>query len=174
MILLPTQRRRRRTFFFLASIFILLLFVFSFRFNQIQETKIGLKMVDATLSSFDAVFDKFRADAPNFKFNLILFLADKDPSTNLSWCPDCVRAEPVIYKKLEAYADEVALLRAYVGDRPTWRNSQHPWRVDSRFKLTGVPTLISWDWNNDSVKARLEDHEAHLDHKIDDLLSASD
>ncbi|XP_022770072.1 thioredoxin-like protein Clot [Durio zibethinus] len=130
-----------------------------------------VKVVDATVSSFDRIFEKFRSDAPNNKFNLILFLADKDPSTSLSWCPDCIRAEPVIYKKLDALAEDVALLRAYVGDRPTWRNPQHPWRVDSTFKLTGVPTLVHWDWENDSIRARLGDHEAHLEHKIDALVS---
>ncbi|KZV20405.1 thioredoxin-like protein Clot [Dorcoceras hygrometricum] len=82
---------------------------------------------------------------------------------------DCVRAEPVIYKKLEASSDNVVLLRAYVGDRPTWRNPHHPWRTDSRFKLKGVPTLIRWE--DDAIKARLEDHEAHHEHKIDALLS---
>lgn len=83
---------------------------------------------------------------------------------------DCVRAEPVIYKTLEASPDDIALLQAYVGDRPTWRNPQHPFRVDSRFKLTGVPTLFRWE--NDTVSGRLEDHEAHLEHKIEALLSA--
>jgi len=82
-----------------------------------------------------------------------------------------VRAEPVILKKLEALPDDVALLRAYVGDRLTWRNPQHPWRVDSRFKLKGVPTLISWE--NDAVKGRLEDYEAHLEHKINALVSGN-
>ncbi|XWS45679.1 hypothetical protein CRYUN_Cryun14cG0000600 [Craigia yunnanensis] len=132
-----------------------------------------VKVVDATVSSFDSIFENFRSDAPNNKANLILFLADKDPSTSLSWCPDCIRAEPVIYKKLEleASVEDVALLRAYVGDRPTWRNPQHPWRVDSTFKLTGVPTLFHWDWENDAIRARLEDHEAQLEHKIDALLS---
>ncbi|XVF79587.1 hypothetical protein PTKIN_Ptkin15bG0001200 [Pterospermum kingtungense] len=72
---------------------------------------------------------------------------------------------------LEASAEDVALLRAYVGDRPTWRNPQHPWRLHSTFKLTGVPTLVKWDSENNAIKARLEDHEAHLDHKIDALLS---
>ncbi|GLT87773.1 hypothetical protein SLE2022_058350 [Rubroshorea leprosula] len=128
-----------------------------------------LKLVDATITSFDSVFEKFRSEASKNKANLVLFLADKDPSTSLSWCPDCVRAEPVIYKKLEASSDDVALLRAYVGDRPTWRNPNHPWRVDPRFKLTGVPTLISWE--NDTIKGRLEDHEAHLEDKIDALVS---
>lgn len=84
---------------------------------------------------------------------------------------DCVRAEPVIYKKLEASSDDVALLRAYVGDRPTWRNPQHPLRVDSTFKLKGVPTLILWE--NNAIKGRLEDHEAHVEHKIDALLTGN-
>ncbi|KAI3448929.1 hypothetical protein Pfo_005594 [Paulownia fortunei] len=130
-----------------------------------------MKVLDATVSTFQGVFEKFTSEAANNKANLILFLADKDPSTNLSWCPDCVRAEPVIYKKLEASSDDVALLRAYVGDRPTWRNPQHPWRADSRFKLRGVPTLIRWE--DGAIKARLEDHEAHLERKIDTLLSGN-
>ncbi|KAL0533235.1 hypothetical protein IC582_030451 [Cucumis melo] len=129
-----------------------------------------LKVVDATLSDFNAVFDKFRSQLPNNKANFILFLADKDPSTSRSWCPDCVRAEPVIYKKLEAASDDTALLRAYVGDRPTWRNPQHPWRVDCRFKLTGVPTLVRWE-ENDKISGRLEDHEAHVENKIDALIA---
>nr|ADR70873.1 thioredoxin-like family protein [Hevea brasiliensis] len=129
-----------------------------------------LKLLDATVSSFDGVFQKFISEAPQNKANLILLLADKDPSTNLSWCPACVRAEPVIYKKLEASSDDITLLRADVGDRPTWRNPQHPWRLDSRFKLTGVPTLVSWE--NDAIKGRLEDYEAHLEHKINALVSS--
>ncbi|KAH6803490.1 Thioredoxin superfamily protein [Perilla frutescens var. frutescens] len=128
-----------------------------------------MKASEATLSTFDEAFDKFTSEAANNKANLILFLADNDPSTNLSWCPDCVRAEPVICKKLEAASGNVALLKAYAGDRPTWRNPHHPWRLDSRFKLTGVPTLVRWE--NGLVKARLEDHEAHLERKIDALLS---
>ncbi|XP_052179384.1 thioredoxin-like protein Clot [Diospyros lotus] len=128
-----------------------------------------LHTLDATVANFGEVMEKFKSEAAENKTNLILFLADKDPSTCLSWCPDCVRAEPIIYKKLEASADDVALLRAYVGDRPTWRNPNHPWRIDSKFKLARVPTLIRWE--DDAIKGRLEDHEAHLEHKIDDLLA---
>ena len=46
-----------------------------------------LNLVDATVSNFDNVFEKFRSEAQNNRANLILFLADKDPSTSLSWCP---------------------------------------------------------------------------------------
>ncbi|KMT18693.1 hypothetical protein BVRB_2g028180 [Beta vulgaris subsp. vulgaris] len=131
----------------------------------------GLKIVEATVANFNEVFNKFKEEAANNKANLILFLADKEPSTSLSWCPDCVRAEPVIYKKLEEAGENVALLRAYVGDRPTWRTPSNPFRIDSRFQLKGVPTLIRWE--NDAVAARLEDHEAHIDSKISALLSES-
>lgn len=77
----------------------------------------------------------------------------------------------MICKKLEASSDNVALLKAYVGDRPTWRNPQHPWRVDPRFKLVGVPTLIRWE--DGAIKGRLEDDEAHVEAKIDNLLSGN-
>ncbi|XP_077215124.1 thioredoxin superfamily protein [Tasmannia lanceolata] len=128
-----------------------------------------LTMVDATVANFDQVFEKFRSETTKNQTKLLLFLADKDPSTSLSWCPDCVRAEPVIYKKLGASSCDVVLLRAYVGDRPTWRNPNHPWRVDARFKLRGVPTLILWE--DESVKGLLQDHEAHIEAKIDALIA---
>ncbi|KAJ0961722.1 hypothetical protein J5N97_000041 [Dioscorea zingiberensis] len=103
-----------------------------------------LKIEDATLADFDDAFEKFKAGGPVNQMKFLLFLADKDPSTTLSWCPDCNVAEPVIYEKLETSEKDVLLLRAYVGDRPTWRNPAHPWRVDTQFKLKGVPTLIQW------------------------------
>ncbi|XP_074321604.1 thioredoxin-like protein Clot [Silene latifolia] len=131
----------------------------------------GLTKFDATISNFDEIFPKFEAESPNHKFNLILFLADIDPSTSLSWCPDCVRAEPIIYRHLEESNDDVALLRAYVGDKPTWRNPQHPWRIDPRFEVKGVPTLVRWGSNG--VEARLEDDEAHVPEKIAELLGDS-
>lgn len=46
-----------------------------------------LKTVDATVSNFNQVFENFKSEAPKNQINLLLFLADKDPSTSLSWCP---------------------------------------------------------------------------------------
>ncbi|XP_065011396.1 thioredoxin-like protein Clot [Musa acuminata AAA Group] len=137
-----------------------------------------LKTFDADLSNFDQVFEGFTksettegspSEPGQLKF--LLFLADKDPSTNRSWCPDCNVAEPIIYEKLEASNINLVLLRAYVGDRPTWRNPSHPWRVDPRFKLMGVPTLIRWE--NEAVAGRLEDYEAHIGDKIDSILASN-
>lgn len=55
--------------------------------GQASQIQMPLKLSDATVSSFDNVFDKFKSEAPKNKANFILFLADKDPSTSLSWCP---------------------------------------------------------------------------------------
>ncbi|KAM0954924.1 hypothetical protein TB2_023023 [Malus domestica] len=73
-----------------------------------------LKLADATISTFDCVFDKFKVEALNNKINFILFLADNDPST--SWCPDCVRFEHVIYKRLEATPDDAALFLEHMSE----------------------------------------------------------
>lgn len=61
---------------------------------------------------------------------------------------------------MEASPNEIAVLRAYVGDKPTWRNPQHPWKVDPRFKLIGLPTLIHWE--HDAIKRRLENREVNI------------
>ncbi|PHT76400.1 Thioredoxin-like protein Clot [Capsicum annuum] len=54
----------------------------------------------------------------------------------------------------------IILMRVYVGHRRTWRTPRHPWRLDGSFNLKGIPTSIRWE--NDAIKGRLEDHEAHL------------
>lgn len=78
----------------------------------------------------------------------------------------------MIYEKLEALQGrDAVLLRAYVGDKPTWRDPAHPWRVDPRFQLKGVPTLIRWE--KGAAAARLEDDEAHLGDKIDAIIDAA-
>ncbi|KAK8963488.1 Thioredoxin-like protein Clot [Platanthera guangdongensis] len=59
-------------------------------------------------------------------------------------CMDCNAAEPVIYSKISASTSDVAILKAFARDRSTWRDPSHPWRVNARFKLNGVPTLIRW------------------------------
>ncbi|XVF02373.1 hypothetical protein REPUB_Repub04eG0169800 [Reevesia pubescens] len=111
----------------------------------------SLKVVDETISSFDSIFEKFILDAPNNKANFIIFLVDKDLFTTLSWCPKCVSAKPMIYKKLETKTlsedEDVALLRAYVGDIPTWRNPQQPWRLH--------PTLGGYTLHSNSLKSQL-------------------
>ncbi|CAN6201676.1 unnamed protein product [Urochloa humidicola] len=135
-----------------------------------------VEKVDATLADFGAHFDRLFASpeaAADGNVKLLLFLADREPGSSLTWCPDCNVAEPVIYERLEEAmrGRDAVLLRAYVGDKPTWRDPAHPWRVDPRFELKGVPTLIRWEGG--AAAARLGDEEAHLKDKVDALLGGA-
>lgn len=49
----------------------------------------------------------------------VLFTGSKDVSTGESWCPDCVKAEPVLEKSLESLPENSEFITCYVGDRPT-------------------------------------------------------
>uniref|UniRef100_A0A0C9S9E9 TSA: Wollemia nobilis Ref_Wollemi_Transcript_970_676 transcribed RNA sequence n=1 Tax=Wollemia nobilis TaxID=56998 RepID=A0A0C9S9E9_9CONI len=101
----------------------------------------GFTQIDAKVDNFSAALTSVEANNDKDRITLLLFLADKDPSSGLSWCP---------------------------GDRPTWRNPSHPWRMDERFKLKGLPTLIRW--KEGAIAGRLEDHEAHIESRISKLL----
>lgn len=46
----------------------------------------------------------------------------------------------------------LSLVEVDVGDSETWRDPNHPLRVDQQLKLTGIPTLIEWTENGPAVK----------------------
>jgi len=37
-----------------------------------------------------------------------------------------------------------SLLEVNVGQRAAWKSPEHPFRKDSKIKLTGVPTVLGW------------------------------
>ncbi|EFJ07219.1 hypothetical protein SELMODRAFT_134020 [Selaginella moellendorffii] len=127
-------------------------------------------IVDSSVGDLDGVLEA--AEKQGGGAVLLLFLGDRIPSIGRSWCPDCVRAEPVIYKEVESAGHKVTLVRVNVGDKPTWRDPAHPLRIDPRFRLTGVPTLIRW--SSGTIVDRLEDHEAHLADKVRRLVNTPD
>jgi hypothetical protein len=56
----------------------------------------------------------------------VVFTADPDPFTGMSWCPDCVRSVPTVRRLMrEAGA---SLLEVEVGARPAWKSPGHPFR----------------------------------------------
>ncbi|KAL3695819.1 hypothetical protein R1sor_009895 [Riccia sorocarpa] len=135
--------------------------------GESEEIKMPGAMIDADFNNFDSVLKA--AEVQGAGTLLLLFLANRDSALGKSWCPDCVRAEPVIYKVVDGAEKPVTLVRVYVGDRPTWRNAEHPLRKDPRFTLKGVPTLIKWE--NGGITGRLEDYEAHVEEKVKKLIS---
>ncbi|KAG0248948.1 ribosomal 40S subunit protein S24B, partial [Mortierella polycephala] len=73
----------------------------------------------------------------------IYYHATNDPVTGKSWCPDCVRADPVVEEQF-ADLDDVVLLDVGVGDRLTWKDLNHPYRHDTTMIVKSIPTLVHW------------------------------
>ncbi|XP_068126296.1 thioredoxin domain-containing protein 17 isoform X1 [Hyperolius riggenbachi] len=67
-----------------------------------------------------------------------LFSGDKDEAGE-SWCPDCVKAEPIIRGELCHLPEGAIFIYCQVGDRPYWKDPTNPFK--QKMHLTGVPTL---------------------------------
>ena len=82
-----------------------------------------------------------------------------------SWCPDCIAADPIIdrnMKYLNLNDNNDTFITVYVGDRATWKDSNHILRHDSRFNVTGVPTILLYDNNKKQRLVELECHNTNL------------
>lgn len=62
----------------------------------------------------------------------------------MSWCPDCVEAEPIIADAMKQFADDSVLIHVDVGDRAAWKDIKNPFRLDKDTNLSVIPTLIRW------------------------------
>ncbi len=61
-----------------------------------------------------------------------------------SWCPDCVKADPVIDAAVKSQEGDVVLLHVGVGDRAFWKDPNCVFRKDPSTRLRCVPTLVKW------------------------------
>lgn len=105
-----------------------------------------MSVVTTLIASDPAEFDSqlSQAEALNAKHTYLLFYASEDPSTGRSWCPDCVRAKPLIDALLAKQTESTVLLVANV-DRSSYKgNPEYSYRLDPRIELRCVPTLIRW------------------------------
>uniref|UniRef100_T1GFC3 Thioredoxin domain-containing protein 17 n=1 Tax=Megaselia scalaris TaxID=36166 RepID=T1GFC3_MEGSC len=73
------------------------------------------------------------------------FTGNKD-SNGVSWCPDCVVAEPHVKAALEKYeADsDMKFVVINVGERAFWKDMKNPFRLDNNCKISVIPTLVRW------------------------------
>ena len=98
--------------------------------------------------------------------DLVLFTGAKNPETGVSWCPDCVSADPVIEKYIENEKYKgVKLVKCHIG-RPEWKSAENVFKLDPSLKLTSVPTLLIWEDN----KKRLVEGQLLKTDMIDMLL----
>ncbi|XP_030757869.1 thioredoxin domain-containing protein 17-like [Sitophilus oryzae] len=95
----------------------------------------------AGYEEFSKFFDKFEASG---KLVHVYFTGSKLPSGE-SWCPDCVKAWPIVEKQISQLPEDSHFITVEVGDRETWKDPNCGFRKDARTKLLVVPTLIRWN-----------------------------
>merc|ERR1711894_191859 len=59
-----------------------------------------------------------------------------------NWCPDCVKADPVVERCLSKLDKDAVFIHCGVGDRTFWKDQQNVFRTDQVLKLKSVPTLM--------------------------------
>ncbi|XP_026283399.1 thioredoxin domain-containing protein 17 [Frankliniella occidentalis] len=89
-------------------------------------------------------------------------------SAGKSWCPDCVKAEPVVEEVMKTSAASNAhFLHVSVGDRSAWRDPNCSFRTDARLKLTCIPTLLRW-----GTSEKLLEEDCAIKQKVADFIAA--
>ena len=99
----------------------------------------------------------------------LLFTGSKNPSTGHSWCPDCVRAHPLIEDQLAALKGKNVFITMNV-DREPYRSPDYVFRKDSKIALRCVPTLIKWV--DGKVENRLNDDQSQQKAALEEFFSS--
>ncbi|XP_038550630.1 thioredoxin domain-containing protein 17-like [Micropterus salmoides] len=69
------------------------------------------------------------------------FSGDKD-AQGKSWCPDCVKAEPVVRGEMAHLPEGSVFIYCQVGERAYWKDQSNAFK--KTLKLSGVPTLLRY------------------------------
>ncbi|BES95677.1 Eukaryotic protein of unknown function (DUF953) [Nesidiocoris tenuis] len=93
----------------------------------------------------------------------LLFMASRRED-GVRWCPDCVKAEPIIDQHLEeAQLKKNVNLIVVDLEKTNLRDPSNPFATSDEFKLKKVPTLMEWKgekqlieeecWDKDLLKS---------------------
>eukprot|EP01084_Bolivina_argentea_P122279 216692_1 len=70
-----------------------------------------------------------------------------------SWCPDCVKARPIIDDNLYLLNTKNDLfINVYVGNPAYWRYEKNLFRTDKRFEINSIPTIIEYNTENKLIE----------------------
>ena len=111
----------------------------------------------AAPADFDAAFESAVAESSACFYGL--FIGSNKPDTGKSWCPDCVRADPVLRKVLDdplQVPDGTVVLDCPCARAEYKGHPEYPYRTHARIQLKGVPTLVKWDAEGNVVASICE------------------
>ena len=58
----------------------------------------------------------------------VLFSGSVDAASGVSWCPDCVTADPVVAAALKEVDDDLVFVHCSVGQRAFWKDQSNVFR----------------------------------------------
>uniref|UniRef100_A0A0K0G238 Thioredoxin domain-containing protein 17 n=1 Tax=Strongyloides venezuelensis TaxID=75913 RepID=A0A0K0G238_STRVS len=94
------------------------------------------------VNGYDELKDAIKSNSG--KRIIVLFTGSKNDD-GVSWCPDCVAAEPIVDEAIQSGLkdkENVTFITCYVGGRDYWKDKENPFRTDEEFKVKCIPTLI--------------------------------
>ncbi|KAJ1825796.1 hypothetical protein LPJ56_002499 [Coemansia sp. RSA 2599] len=86
----------------------------------------------------------------------VLFFGRESPGTNLSWCPDCVIADPKVRKAISAVPGSI-LLEVPVDRKSNIDSPSNIYRIREDTKVERIPTLVRWTEAGPSKTRLIED-----------------
>eukprot|EP01038_Epipyxis_sp_PR26KG_P008188 gene8188-11077_t len=99
------------------------------------------KIVCDTTDQFEDILGQYTANIDSQSVLYLLFTGTKSSSTGLSWCGDCVRAEPIINDSLNELPTNTKIVICDV-KREEYRSPDYIYRNHPLVALKCVPTLI--------------------------------
>ncbi len=113
---------------------------------------------------FDSLFHSALSSSPN---DLLIYVyAEHIPSTGQSWCPDCVRAEPIVLSRARGYN----VLSVPVPRSEYKGNLEYALRVHPLLQLQALPQLYRVDRHSGRLVGTLVELECCDQDKLDQLL----
>eukprot|EP00301_Raphidiophrys_heterophryoidea_P006173 c12512_g1_i3.p1 GENE.c12512_g1_i3~~c12512_g1_i3.p1 ORF type:complete len:143 (+),score=20.95 c12512_g1_i3:35-430(+) len=113
--------------------------------------------------------------AANTPHIFALFCGEVDPSTGISWCSDCVKADPILREMIAKVPDSVLILHKIT--REDWKtpSKPHPFRSHPKLRLTALPTLVFYSQGGEVSRLVEEacynksEYQAFFDTILEDL-----
>ncbi|XP_069766257.1 thioredoxin domain-containing protein 17 isoform X2 [Narcine bancroftii] len=74
--------------------------------------------------------------------SIFAYFTGSKGADGVSWCEDCVRAEPIVRAELDKLPEGSVFICCQTGTRPEWKNLENKFRTE--LKITKVPTLMRY------------------------------
>ena len=97
---------------------------------------------------FEEFLDKFKAEPPKGK-TVAIFMSSLEEN-GIYWCPDCENARDNVNNIIIPKCNEKGwkFFHVNVGDKPTWKNPEHPLRTNLDVNISRIPILAIFEGVN--------------------------